>query len=122
MLYIKKKQGPTTKGKKNTARVASAVTHADKVNDEFSSQPEVNLGPPDSDKDAPLNPEVNPGPPERDKPAYFLSEENFPPLGKSGLRSNHNFFPQTQPYLWKNPSSLVKSGDVVTKTSFLKLK
>ena len=44
---------------KNIARVASADRHADKaiplrspqVYDEFSSQPEMNPGPPDRDKD-----------------------------------------------------------------------
>ena len=80
------------------------------VNDELLSQPEVNPGPPDRDKDAPSNLEVNPGPLEQDKPVYFLSEENFPHLGKSGTMGDHKLIPKGRSSLGKNPPPLEKSG------------
>ena len=71
-LHFKKNRGQPPKVKmKKTDRVVSTYRHADtgiplrspQVNDEFSSQPEINPGPPVRDKDVPLNLEVNPGPP-----------------------------------------------------------
>ena len=89
------------------------------MNNELSSQSEVHPGPPERDKDKTLNPEVNPGPPERDIPAYFLAEKNFPPLGKPGSRSYHNFFPKTQPLLRKHPPWR-NQGHGATKNIFQK--
>ena len=71
---------------------------------------EVNPGPPDRDIHAPSNLEVNPGPLERDKPVYFLSEENFPPLGKSGTMGDHKLIPKGRSSQGKNPPPLEKSG------------